>query len=139
MADYLILPTKYKFSVLVRIHAIVFSFVTKCRKGRKILSQFLVEGKLFFQIFNTIQLGAVRKDCAPPIISSIAMTVNPTGQEQQAGNTLLTLFNNKSNNLLYTKEQQEKFATTQLEPDDQYRHTDRYINQSLLYLYRKGT
>ena len=31
------------------------------------------------------------------------------------------------------------FAKTQCDEDDQNRQTDRYINQSLLYLYRKGT
>ena len=134
VANYLILPTKYKFPVLVRIYAIVFSYITKCRKGRKILSQLLVEGRLFFQLFNaTLQ----ERECDPPIIS-LAMTVSPTGQQQQqAGDTLLTMFNSKSKNLLYTKDQQEEFAKTQCDKDDQ--NTDRYINQALLYLYRKGT
>ena len=113
----------------------VFSFVTKCRKGRKILSQLLVEGKLFFQLFNAT---LPEPECVPPIIISLAMTVNPTGQEQQAGDTLLTMFNNKCKDLLYTKEQQEKFVSTQHDKDDQYRQTDRYINQILLYIYRKG-
>ena len=45
VANYLILPTKHSFPTMVRIITIVFSFVTKCRKGRKILSQLLMDGK----------------------------------------------------------------------------------------------
>ena len=37
-------PTKHTFLALVRIHAMLFSFVTKCTKGRKILSQLLMDG-----------------------------------------------------------------------------------------------
>ena len=52
VANYLILPTKYIFPALSMIHAMVFSFVTKYRKGGTILSQLLMEGKLSFQLFN---------------------------------------------------------------------------------------
>ena len=67
------------------------------------------------------------------------MTVKIIGGQQQTGDTLLSMFNNKSKDLSYTKEQQAMFATTQVDTDDQYRHTERYIHQSLLYLNLKGT
>ena len=39
-AKYMILPfhPSYPFAKLVRVYSIVFSFITKCRKGREILS-----------------------------------------------------------------------------------------------------
>jgi hypothetical protein len=89
-----------------------------------------------FQLFNAT---LPEQECDPPIIIILSMTLNPTGLAQQAGDTLPTMSNNKSKDLLYTKKQQEKLVTTQPNTDDQNRQTDRYINQSLLYLYRKGT
>ena len=47
-AKYLILPTAYPFTKLVRVYSMVFSFISKCRKGREILSRLLSEGRVVF-------------------------------------------------------------------------------------------
>ena len=51
-AKYLILPTAYPFTKLVRVYSIVFSFISKCRKGREILSRLLAEGRIVFMMFS---------------------------------------------------------------------------------------
>ena len=85
VANYVILPTKHAFPTLVRIHGIVFSFVIKCRKGRKILSQLLMEGELSFQLF-TVTLDEETEPARPygdkPYPQSVAMQVN-MGEGQQ--------------------------------------------------------
>ena len=53
MADYLVLPTKYKFPMTVRIYGYVLCFVTKARKGRKMLGELLKEAKLWFSVFTS--------------------------------------------------------------------------------------
>ena len=50
-AKYLILPTAYPFTKLVRVYSMVFSFISKCRKGREILSRLLAEGRVVFRMF----------------------------------------------------------------------------------------
>ena len=42
-AKYLILPTAYPFTKLVRVYSMVFSFISKFRKGREILSRLFPE------------------------------------------------------------------------------------------------
>jgi hypothetical protein len=67
------------------------------------------------------------------------MTVKLTGGEQQTGDTLLSMLNKRSKDLLYTKEQKAVFTITQVQRDGQsVINTDRHIYQALLYLYRKG-
>ena len=51
-SQYLVLPTKYPFPKVVRIMSIVVGFVSKMRKGRKMLGHLLAEGKLWFTIFQ---------------------------------------------------------------------------------------
>ena len=51
-AKYLILPTAYPFTKLVRVYSVVFSFISKCRKGREVLSRLLAEGRVVFRMFN---------------------------------------------------------------------------------------
>ena len=86
LANYLILPTKYAFPALVRIHAIVFSFVTKCRKGRKILSHLVMEGKLSLQLFSVTfddETEPARLYGEKPYPQSMAMQVDHMGEGQQ--------------------------------------------------------
>jgi hypothetical protein len=52
-ANYLLLPTTFSFPKVVRIYSIVFSFVSKCRRGRIVLSRLLCEGKLWFSMFHS--------------------------------------------------------------------------------------
>ena len=50
-SQYLVLPTKYPFPKVVRIMSIVVGFISKLRKGRKILGHLLAEGRLRFSVF----------------------------------------------------------------------------------------
>ena len=138
VANYLILPTRYAFPALVRIHAIVFSFVTKCRKGRKILSQLLMEGKLSFQLFNVTfddETEPPRLYGEEPYPPSIAIQVN-MGEGVQA----MPMQNTFNKGLFRSNEMRDSFAKTQVERSALAAvHTDRFVNQALLCLYRKGT
>ena len=49
-SNYLVLPTKFRFPVTVRIYGYVLSFVNKARRGRKMLGQLLSEAKLWFSV-----------------------------------------------------------------------------------------
>ena len=53
LSQYLVLPTKFNFVQVVRITSFVMMFASKCRRGRRILSSLLTEGKLWFSVFNT--------------------------------------------------------------------------------------
>ena len=48
----MILPTAYPFTKFVRVYSMVFSFISKCIKGREILSRLLAEGRIVFRMFN---------------------------------------------------------------------------------------
>ena len=97
-AEYLILPTAYTFPKLVRIHSMVFSFVSKCRRGRKILSRLLAEGRLVFRMF-TVQLEVEEMDETPhddeePVcgFSAMAMRLDLVCNEV-SGVSLASVFN----------------------------------------------
>ena len=49
---YLVLPTKFKFSTIVRIHAYVMKFIRKVSKGRKMVGPLLKESSSKLSIFN---------------------------------------------------------------------------------------
>ena len=134
VANYLILPTKHAFPTLVRIHGIVFSFVIKCRKGRKILSQLLMEGELSFQLF-TVTLDEETEPARPygdkPYPQSVAMQVN-MGEGQQ-GRPCTTPSTRTCQCPV-----RDSFASTQVERSALAAvHTDRFV--ALVYLYRRGT
>ena len=50
-SQYLLLPTKFTFSKVVRIYSIICCFVSKARKNRKMLGSLLCESKLSFSVF----------------------------------------------------------------------------------------
>ena len=52
-SKYLILPTLHSFPKLVRIMSVVVGFITKARKGRRVLAGLLREGQLWFGVFAT--------------------------------------------------------------------------------------
>ena len=138
VANYLILPTRCAFPISVRIHAIVFSFVTKCRKGRKILSQLLMEGKLSFQLFTVTlddETEPPRLYGEEPYPPSTAMQVNMVEGVQG-----ISLHNTFNKGLFRSSKMRDSFAKTQVERSALAAvHTDRFVNQALLYLYRKRT
>ena len=56
-SDYLILPTKFSFPTVVRIHANVIKFVTSIARNRRVLKHLFAEGGLLFSIFTAVQVG----------------------------------------------------------------------------------
>ena len=177
-ACYLVLPTKHSFPAIVRIYAMVFKFVTTARKGQKILSQLLVEGKLYFQLFNAtvpefeqkernvsepksvelkdmvlLEGKPVSRWSGKPAFKCLAMTISPQGEKRPHGTALLNtyspglIFEMKSSELadgklkLTGSKWKDLFISTQTQRDEGSEPviTDRYINQALLYLYRKGS
>jgi hypothetical protein len=54
LGQYVILPTKYYFTKVVRIMSIVTGFVSKLRKGRKMIGHLLAEGKMRFTVFQAV-------------------------------------------------------------------------------------
>ena len=55
-SDYLILPTKFSFPTVVRIHANVIKFVTSIARNRRVLKHLFAEGGLLFSIFTAVQV-----------------------------------------------------------------------------------
>ena len=49
--NYLLVPTKFSFPVIVRIHALVTKFVTNCSKNRRILRYLRSEENIRFAVF----------------------------------------------------------------------------------------
>ena len=150
VADYLLVPTKHSFPATVRIYSMVFSFV---RKNRKILSKLLMEGKLSFQLFTVTleeETDVPKLYGERPFPPGIAMMVNTTGKEPQG----ISLVSNYSPEPIFDIQANHKhqkygwdktawkdlFAAMQMDRSDLGAvPTDRYINQALLYLYRKET
>ena len=71
-AKYLILPTAYPFTKLVRMYSIVLSLISKCRKGREILSRLLAEGRIVFRMFNVHMEVGEADDHSPNHNTAIA-------------------------------------------------------------------
>ena len=132
-SKYLLLPTKFSFPKVVRIYSIVFSFLSKCRRGKVILSRLLCEDKLWFSMFQ-----AKLEDCETGLeLSSIAMVTRMEDEQCSDGVSLVSQFNKE---LFLSVDQRQVFAATQtVINDDVVIKTDKYTNMALLYLYRKAT
>ena len=107
----------------------VFSFVTKCRRGRKILSQLLMEGKLLTVTLDDETVPArLYGDKLYP--QRMGMHVNLMGEGQ--GSSLPNTFNM---DLFRTSEMRDSFASSQVERSGLAAvHADGFVNQALLYL-----
>ena len=157
VADYLIQPTKHSFPTMVRIYSMVFSFVTKCRKNAKILSVLLMEGKLSFQLFKASSLEETEQPRLygeKPFPPNIAMVVDTEGKGPQ-GISLVSNYSPQPIFELMAKKSldgsewkktaarenwKDCYSTMQMDRGGLGAvPTDRYLNQALLYLYRKGT
>ena len=133
-ATYLLLPTKFSFPKTVRVYSVVFSFISKCRRGRVILSRLLCEGQLVFRMFN-----AKLEDKETGLeLSSIAMVTSMRGEEQSSKcQSLVSQFNKE---VFMSDEQRKMFAATQaVNNGNEVTETDKYTNMALLYLFRKAT
>ena len=137
-SDYIILPTKFSFPRVVRVMSIVIGFVSKTRRARRLVGKLLTEGKLTFSVFQTlIQDLDMNKDDTPGMLVGAVVTEDVAGRVTE--DSLVTYFGDKLDS-----EQREVFYQTQTirQPSD---HTaaeilcDKFVNQALLYLYRKNT
>ena len=120
LADYLVLPTKYKFLTTVRIYGYIMCFIIKARKGRKMLGEWLREARLWFSTFSC---DIVTNENSSFI--KVLTTLKPDTMPEQS-------------NVL------RKFTIKQLvlnSSDDQKQCllSNSTINLALLYLYRKGS
>ena len=120
LSDYLVLPTKYTFLTTVRIYGYVMCFVTKARKGRKMLGDLLREAKLWFSVFSC---DRVTVECSPSI--KVFTTLETDTMPEQT-------------NVL------RKFTIKQLVLSNSDNHkqcllSDNSLHLALLYLYRKGS
>ena len=62
------------------MYSIVFSFISKCRKGREILSRLLAEGRIVFRMFNVnLEVGEA-EDQIPSINTAIAGKSSMVGE-----------------------------------------------------------
>ena len=137
-----ILPTKHSFPKLVRIMSMVAGFVSKCRKGRKILNGLMREEKLWFGVFTArIQEQELYTPPAQARAQILQVRTDDPSQGQAEQHTsLLSYFTNSP----LEEDVVTKFRSTQnvLSTSNgtmAYIPTDQYINMALLYLYRKNS
>ena len=112
----------------------VMMFVAKCRKGRRMLSAMLAEGKLWFSVFTT-SMGA-KAELSPGGGAHLGMVVS--GQLHDRSNSqenARQLMGHLTMDMY--KDQKEQFMALQVN-DGSMEPTDRFINMALLYLYRKA-
>ena len=116
----------------------VFSFVSKCRRGRKILSRLLAEGGLVFRMF-TVQLDEM--DEAPedvePVFGLKAVGMRPDLDCNEVNGISLTSAFNR--NPLHSEKTREVFENTQVVPEWYHEARNKFVNMALLYLFRKAT
>ena len=111
-SKYLLLPTKFSFPKIVRIYSMVFSFVSKCMRGRVILSRLLCEGKLWFSMFHAnLKDSEEGRD-----VSCIAMVTSLEGETCPVGLGLVAMF---SEELFMSRSRGETFAATQTEATEE--------------------
>jgi hypothetical protein len=62
------------------VYSIVFSFISKCRKGREILSRLLAEGRIVFRMFNVNLEVGESEDQGPNHNTAIAGKSSMVGE-----------------------------------------------------------
>ena len=137
-SQYLILPTQFSFPKVVRIMSLVIGFVSKMRKNMRMVGQLLSEGQLWFTVFQTsIITSSNREDNMDN--NQVGVAVSEQVGELLHGQELVQYYAKA-----LSPEQREIFNSVQVIRDDAAAVVtplpeDKYINQALLYLYRKGT
>ena len=114
-SNYLILPTKFGFRKLVRIYALVFTFIKKCRsKPISNLEKSGSDNKQKFSVFHSVHIGRT---------------------DSLSGSSLLNYFCDGHTI------QEKLFVATQtyLSKDGNYNPSDTYLDLALTYLYQKAT
>ena len=120
LADYLVLPTKYKFLTTVRIYGYIMCFIIKARKGRKMLGEWLREARLWFSTFSC---DIVTNENSSFI--KVLTTLKPDTMPEQSN--VLRKFTIKQLVLSSSDDQKQCLLSNST------------INLALLYLYRKGS
>ena len=114
----------------VRIYSYVMSFISKCRRGRRMVGRLLCESRLTFSVFlSQPSLGV--KGLGIQGIEHVMMMERAPEEIQTEG--LVSMF---SANLSAVQAYQD---TQVYRNDVNPMMSDRYINMALLYLFRKGT
>ena len=104
-ANYLLLPTTFSFPKVVRICSFVFSFVSKCRRGRIVLSRLLCEGKLWFSMFHS----RIEDQETGLMLSSVSMVTSTQTDNPDRGVCMVSQF---STDIFMTDEQKKSFSAT---------------------------
>ena len=119
VANYLFLPTRHQFDSTVRIYGYVMCFVTKARRGRRMLGEILRESRVWFSSFST----------DVTIMSSSNMKVlTIMNQESKPGETdILRKFTKKQFSLASSPDETSCLLSNE------------FIHMAFIYLYRKET
>ena len=126
-SNYLVLPTKFSFQSVVRIHGYVMAFITKCRK-KKFVGPWLCSGETKFSMFTCEEIGLKNTWTSVGIVSP--------GKESPVGD-LVSAFavSLKPNFVERFRDVHSEVVNTE---NVDVRVTDRFINMALMYLFRKG-
>ena len=131
-SKYLLLPTKFSFPKVVRIYSIMFSFISKCRQGKALLSTMLAEGRLMFRMFNS-----KLEDQTGCNLLGVAMV---TSEEKIPVSGSCSLVSHFCKDGFISANQREAFQSTQVNVSDTIvSKSDKFVNLALLYLFRKAT
>ena len=115
-SEYLISPTKFTFSKIVRIYGYIMLFITKTRKGKATVGSLLREAKLWFSTFHCKLSGR----------QVVTVCVQAGSKRVEDNHSQVLKF--------FTIKQLGFESNAQLECS----LTDRCLHLALLYLYRKG-
>ena len=136
-SKYLILPTKFSFPRVVRLMSIVIGFVSRTRKARRLCGKLLAEGRLTFSVFQAC-INAGMETNSPDMEMSAAVAEESTNTDEDS--RLVVYFAQDLDTNM-----RDQFYKTQTITQTYIDHTtskvlcDKFVNQALLYLYRKST
>ena len=142
-SKYLIIPTKYSFPKVVRIMSYVFSFISKIKRNRKLLSRLLFEGKLWFSVFLSSAkiLDEDREKAGSTLTLGRGYFGMVVAGSQTLSRDIVEILNHITKEL--TLVNRNTYLQTQVirpgQAEDAEAESDRYVNLALLYLYRKGS
>ena len=123
-SNYILLPTKYSFRKTVRTYSIVMAFISKVRKNKGFSGPLLKEADLKFSAFT----------CSSPGKNSYNLCLTDQHADLKSTVNLLTLFSSDCN-----LDKKNVFIATQTDRRLQPIETDKFIDMSLRYLFRKAT
>jgi hypothetical protein len=94
LSQYPVMPTRFDFMKVVRITSMVIMFIVKARKNKRILSQLLQEGKLWFTVFHAEMLNQEQdQDSELLNLGSLGMVVSQEVEGRDQGEELKFLKN----------------------------------------------